>query len=160
MLSPSLCNWLWTVPGISHIYVVPWQTEKARQTTQDTAVQNKRAQFAPTNSSNYREPSPAQSWPLLFDGPHFALPPSADIPQVRSGLCPQEIKVKLRCCTSHPSSFILWAVSTAENGLTFKEIFPQAMGTDAKYTDFQSRHYEHSEAFLLQYCFLRFHKFE
>lgn len=32
---------------------------KSRKTRQDTAVQNKRAQFATADSSNYQDPSPA-----------------------------------------------------------------------------------------------------
>lgn len=36
-----------------------WKPEKASQTGQDTAVQNKRANFAPTNPPNYGDPSPA-----------------------------------------------------------------------------------------------------
>lgn len=40
------------------MYVVPKKAEKARKTTQDTAVRNKRAQFATADSSNYQDPSP------------------------------------------------------------------------------------------------------
>lgn len=41
------------------IYVAQWIWEKGRQTMQDTALLNKRAQFAPAISSNYQDPSPA-----------------------------------------------------------------------------------------------------
>lgn len=60
MLAPLLWNQLKNPSKKSNVrYVVPQQAEKAGKTTPDTAVWNKRAQFATANSSNYQDPSPA-----------------------------------------------------------------------------------------------------
>lgn len=49
----------------------------------------------------------------------------------------------------HFPSYVPHPVSWKHSSLTLMEIFPKAMRTDAKHTNIQTFHYEHSEAFLL-----------
>ena len=80
-------------------------------------------------------------------------PPGTDIPQVRSVLCPEEIRVKLRCCISHPISFIPWPISKAGKSLTIKEMFPPVLGTGAKLY-FQTRVFMDTKSLFFYTVFL------